>query len=197
MAGKKRKPPGGYRSKTGFRAPTGLTSESALEDIKEILKVADEHITSDEVSLKYKLDYPFDTRIYTHVNKDGTVDGELRIENIPEDLPISEALVVLTEGNPFKTFKGLWSSIGIRFAEVAMEDMKERYKRHRGLYQESTYYGRSSVEMLNQQRATAQLISENMEKYGFPKAEQIYVRFHWNKQNTKPGARYSRRPKTS
>lgn len=176
-------------------APLGESKEDALEQIKEVLKAAEEKITSDETTERYDMKWPFDVTLYTHVNADGSVDGELRITDIPESLPIREALIVLTEGNPVKTFKGLWSSIGIRFHDIPGEELGKNYVRFRGLNQESTYYARSSIPTLDHQRSIVQEIVDNMGKAGLAVPVQIYVRLHWNKANKKPGERYDRKVK--
>jgi hypothetical protein len=176
-------------------APLGDTKEDALEQIKEVLKAAKDKIVSDETTERYDLKNPLGVTIYTHVNSDGSVDGELRISELPDNLPAREALIVLTEGNPIKTFKGLWSSIGIRFSPIPDAELSENYTRFRGLSQESTYYARSSIRALDHQRSIVQLIVENMGEAGLPKPSNIYVRLHWNKMNQKPGERYDRKVK--
>jgi len=189
MASKKK---GGSRRE---HAPLGDTKEDALADIKVVLKAAEENITSDETTERYDMKWPFDVTLYTHINADGSVDGELRITEIPEDLPIREALIVLTEGNPIKTFKGLWSSMGVRFSDIPEAELSTNYTRFRGLNQESTYYARTSVKALDHQRTIVQRIVDGLENFGFPRPQQIYVRLHWNKENRKPGERYDRKVK--
>jgi hypothetical protein len=187
MAGRKRGP-------THF-APSGLTPEEAREDIKEILKAAKEQIQSEAVQERFDISQPFSVTIYTHINSDNTVDGELRITDVPEDVPIRIALIALTENQPVKTIPGLWTSIGLRFEDIPGAELGKNYTRFRGLNQESSYYGRASKDLMERQRLIVQSISTKMEASGIPRARQIYIRVHWNKMNVKPGERYDRKVK--
>ena len=120
---------------SGRFGPSGLDKESALEDIKEILSEAREFLQSEEMTESLEIREPLSIKLYTHVNSDGTVDGELRLMKIPAQLEMRTLITILGEGG-FKIKHDLWSSVGVRFGDSPfddIEDMRERYDRFRGL----------------------------------------------------------------
>lgn len=187
MATKGRKP-------TKPSAPSGLTKEMAREDIKAMLNEAKANIQSVGVAESFGMTEPFAAVVYTHINNDETVDGELRIVNLPPDVPLREIVAMMAE-NRFEPMRDFWSSVGIRFGNPPDEDLKDKYARYRGMNQASTYFARMGVDRrrINYQFLTVQKIIENMENAERPRAMELYFRVHWNKGNQRPAKRYDRR----
>lgn len=161
--------------------PSGLTPEQAQDDLKKFLKEARASIM-DASSL--------DILVRTHLNADRSVDGELRVQAIPDEYEVSDVINELMFGH-FKPKRGLWIAVGLRHADL--EGTKSGDSRYRGLIQVNTYYGRYSIDRLLHELGVARRMGDNLAEAGRLKPQQVYVRFHWNKKNQKPAKRYDRR----
>jgi len=135
------------------------------------------------------------------INVDGTVDGEVRISNIPDEWRVQDGLPMLAEflSSVFKVAGvmsagpeggGYYISIGCRFgpkSESELAELAEFYKRFRGLFQIACYY--TSAEdlssILNQVVGIRLMIQSLMDKRGLPPAV-IFVRVTWTPDDMKP-----------
>jgi len=170
--------------------PSGLSAKDAEEDVKAILKQAKESLTSESVTESFDLETPLHITTRTHINSDGSVDGELRIMKIPDEIEMRQLLTELEQGHIIPTLN-LWVSVGVRHGDL--EGEKSGDSRYRGLIQLNTYFGRFDQRRLTYEIETAKLITDNLAEQGRPKPEQVYIRIHWNKKNQKPAKRYGRR----
>jgi hypothetical protein len=93
------------------------------------------------------------TDIKSFVNRDGTVDAELRISDLPDEWKVEDGGPFISEflseifqqlGTLKDTDDGgrFWVSVGFRFGpsnESEIGELAELYKRHRGLFQIASY----------------------------------------------------------
>jgi len=92
--------------------------------------------------------------IQSFINADGTVDGELRIANLPPEWRDQSGLAELTAtlSSAFVTFRvfdrhppmggSFWFSVAVRFGpqnEAEMSELADLYKKNKGLFQIGTY----------------------------------------------------------
>ena len=147
-----------------------------------------------------------DLGIQTFINKDGTVDGELRISNLPEDwrtvAGIQEMLFTLS--NAFTTFPAFdarpsmggayWASFGIRFGpqnEAEIGELAALYKRHRGLFQIGTYptpawnTGPLQIALVSDTVGLRAMATSLLSKRGLPPTV-VLIRFIWTPDGLRP-----------
>lgn len=140
--------------------------------------------------------YP-DVSVRVHENKDGTVDGEILVKDIPRGLTVKDVFISLEEFLP-KRIPKTWISNGIRrFTSFNPRLDKDEeidihgYDRWRGRVGAGTYYqyaGNPQKMAINFD--TALDIDRNMRGRRRRKAEQVYTRFHWNPQNVQLKGRH-------
>ncbi len=122
--------------------------------------------------------YITDSRI--HKNKDGTIDGEVRIRpkrgQLVDDIFLDMELAS-------KPVSNTWVSTGIRYKP--RED-EEFYVKFQGLSQAGTYYQQNTKKNLPANFTTISVINEHMQARGRRKPEQVYLRLHWNKEDKQP-----------
>jgi hypothetical protein len=137
--------------------------------------------------------------IQSFINSDGTVDGELRISNLPELWRQAKGLRILiatisSAFSPFKPFDkepdiggGYWATFGIRFGpqnESEVGDMAALYKRFRGLFQIGTYpvqawhTGSLQLAITDEKAGLRSMIANLESKRGIPPSV-ILIRFIW------------------
>lgn len=139
----------------------------------------------------------------TFINADATVDGELRITNLPEEwrrldgLPsivatISEAVRGAGAFPVAPAFGGaFWISFGLRFGPKDLDEimqMAKEYKRFRGLLQVGAHHttAQNLTAMLNNALSLRMFIERIWAKRNLPPV-QIIVRFVWTPQKVNPG----------
>ena len=141
--------------------------------------------------------------VKSFINADSTVDGELRISNLPDEwrqiagLPsivatISEA-VRGAGAFPAKPLIGgaFWVSFGLRFGPKDLDEimlMAKEYKRFRGLLQVGAHHttAQSLPAMLNNALALRMFIDRIWAKRSLPPV-QLLVRFVWTPKKVNPG----------
>jgi hypothetical protein len=143
------------------------------------------------------------TTIKSFINSDATVDGELRMRDLPEEwrtlegMPavvatLSEAVRAMGAFPSFSPVGGaFWISCGLRFGpknEQEIEDMAKFYKRFRGLLQVGAYptTAQALPAILNNVLAIRYLIERVWVKRDLPPA-QLLVRIVWTPTTVKPG----------
>ncbi len=148
-----------------------------------------------------------DMAVQTMINRDGTVDGELTIRNLPEEwrdertmgLLVATLSTVLRTFVPFEaspTMGGaFWCSFGIRFGpqnEAEIGELYNLYKRHRGLFQIGTYptpawgTGALQIALVGDNVGLKAMLESLMEKRGLPPSV-IMIRFIWTPDGERPG----------
>lgn len=142
--------------------------------------------------------------ISTFINSDGTVDGELRCGNLPEnwrditsDLSIISDLSMIFQSfrafpeNPVMGGK-FWFTVAVRFGpqnEMEAGELAELYKRFRGMFQIGTYPTQASHLTQIQKAITLGLramLEGLADKRGLPPSV-ILLRFVWIPSNERPG----------
>jgi hypothetical protein len=144
--------------------------------------------------------------VQTFVNLDGTVDGELRVTELPDEWRKMRGipLLVATLSNALRTvivfdrkppFGGaFWATFGLRFGpknQSEIGEMVELYKRHRGLFQIGTYptpawgQGALQVAITGDTVGLRAMIQSLMKKRGLPPVE-ILIRFVWTPDGKRP-----------
>jgi hypothetical protein len=135
------------------------------------------------------------------INRDSTVDGELRLRNLPDEWRSVEGMpylvASLSEGIravgalPRRLRGGFWISFGLRFGpkdQGEVEEMAKFYKRFRGLFQVGAYHtsAESVPAILNNALAVRDLVERVMAKRDLPPA-QLLVRIVWTPDGKRPG----------
>ena len=147
-----------------------------------------------------------DMGIQTFVNLDGTVDGELRISNLPSEWREIDGVgsLVATLSSALRTFQpfpprpsmggAFWAAFGIRFGpqnETEIGELADLYKRFRGLFQIGTYptpawnTGPLQLALVGDTVGLRAMIASLMEKRGLP-ATVILIRFIWTPDGKRP-----------
>lgn len=145
--------------------------------------------------------------VQTFANRDGTVDGELRIANLPQEwrTPGGARLLVATLSEAIRAVAvfdrvpamggGFWASYGIRFGpqnETEVGEMIELYKRHRGMFQIGTYptqawgMGALQIALVGDNVGLRAMLEYLMKKRGLPPT-QVLIRFIWTPDGKRPG----------
>ena len=148
--------------------------------------------------------YPgLDVGVKSFVNADGTVDGELRMRDLPDEwrtvdgMPdlvaaLSDAVHVMGAFPTRPTMGGaFWVSFGLRFGPKDLrevEEMAKAYKRFRGLFQVGAYHSPASVlsAILNNALTIRHLVETMWEKRDLPPV-QLLVRVVWTPDGQRPG----------
>lgn len=141
--------------------------------------------------------------VRSFVNADATVDGELRISNLPDEwrtldgLPlVVAALSVGIDGmGAFSVESAMggrfWVSFGLRFGpknQAEIEEMAKFYKRFRGLFQVGAHH--ASAHDTGAIKANALAIRMFIERVWVKRdlpPVQILVRFVWTPTKKNPG----------
>lgn len=137
----------------------------------------------------------------TFVNSDGSVDGEVRIGDLPDDWRVPEGVPLLMEflsgilrqlGTLVPGEEGgrYWISIGVRFGpsnEAEIGELAELYKRHRGLFQVASYALDLGIPgaPINAVVAIGEIIRAIMNRRGYPPTV-IFVRVTWTPDGSRP-----------
>jgi len=161
-------------------------------------------------SLLEQLEGGMTMSIQTFVNADGTVDGELRLSDLPDDwrgeggvnamvAALSSALRLWRPFDKGPIMGGaFWVSFGVRFGprsreEVkAMEDFYRRYKTHRGLVQVGTYptpawnTGALQLALVGDTTGMRAMVRNFLDKRGLAPAA-ILIRVVWTPGGERPG----------
>jgi hypothetical protein len=145
--------------------------------------------------------------VATYINPDSTVDGELRLTNLPTEWRESggaKALAV-TLSAAFREWRAFdkvpvmggsfWVSFTIRFGaetEEEIEELVQRYKRHRGYFQITTYPlqawlpGAIQMALVSDVGGVKGMAESLMSKRGYPPAA-LLVRVIWMTDDKRPG----------
>jgi hypothetical protein len=150
----------------------------------------------------FLLDEPdLDTDVKSFINRDSTVDGELRLRNLPDEWRSIEGLPLLvatlseviraTKALPHRPPGAFWVSFGLRFGpkdEHEIEEMAKFYKRFRGLFQVGAYHtsAESIPAILNNALAVRDLVERVWAKRDLPPV-QLLVRIVWTPDGKRPG----------
>jgi hypothetical protein len=148
-----------------------------------------------------------DTAVQSMINYDGTVDGELRIGDLPAEWREAEGvpLLIATLSSAFRSWRpfaaqpvhggAYWVSFGVRFGpqnESEIGELAELYKRFRGLFQIGTYpapawnTGPIQIVLTSDRAGLRSMVQTLLEKRGLPPTN-ILVRFVWTTDRQRPG----------
>jgi hypothetical protein len=142
-----------------------------------------------------------DLGLRTFINGDLTVDGEIRISQLPDDWRtmdgIPEVMAILSSIlkqigtlTPGEEGGAYWISIGVRFGpqnDAEVGDLAEMYKRYRGMFQVASYPTDAGAISGAQNAIVAfgAIVRSLMDKRGLPPAV-IFVRITWTPDGTRP-----------
>jgi hypothetical protein len=148
-----------------------------------------------------------DMAIQTFINKDGTVDGELTIRDLPEEWRTLEGTpwLIATLSSAFRNWQpflskpimggAFWVSFGVRFGpqnESEMGELYHLYKRHKGMFQIGTYpteaWGAGAIQLAltGDTVGMRAMIQSLLKKRGLPPTV-LLVRFVWTPDGLRPG----------
>ena len=123
-------------------------------------------------------------RARVHVYRDGTIDGELMVR-VPYGISGDETSRELEEAFGHReVHPNIWIQTGVRYS-IHTDDIV--YRKFQGMNEVNVYYQRSvrtNVANVFVIQREAQL--KGMSQVHGRKAEMIYVRLHWNKENARP-----------
>ena len=132
---------------------------------------------SDAVFALREQGYSVDSR--TKVNKDGSIDGELRIK--PKRGQSTNEAQIDMEAS-LEPVAGVWVSSGVRYAP----QRGDTYDKYQGMAQAQTYYSRMFPQDYASNMVGGREINELMNKRRNRKAEQVFIRLHWNPEDAQP-----------
>jgi hypothetical protein len=145
-----------------------------------------------------------DVAVKSFINADGSVDGELKVAELPDELRSEEgaAELVATLSEVFRAFRPFpasppmggkfWVSFAMRFGpqnETEVGKLAEIYKRFRGLYQVGTYPAAAwhpTPIQLALATGLKTIVEGVARKQGFPPSV-ILIRFTWTPDGRRPG----------
>lgn len=124
------------------------------------------------------------TRLRVHENRDGTVDGEMVVSELPRGLSAKDVLDAASETQVPIAYG--WLTTGIRFADEAREH--DHYRRHRGMVEAFAHAQRATQAKIDINIATAtdRILRGMSKKFRGTKPRQIVFRVHWNPENRRP-----------
>lgn len=163
------------------------------EDVPEGFDLNLGDVTQDEAfaTIKARLDDArgnlpegYEGRVLMHAYADGSVDGELYVM-VPEDDYQGNATWDMKQAfGDVSVGRRYWISMGARY--IVKED-DEIYRRHRGLNQVNTNYQRAvPTNIVEEDLILRKTILRGMKKRFKREAHSIFIRLHWNPENTQP-----------
>jgi hypothetical protein len=149
-----------------------------------------------------------DMAIQSFINTDGSVDGELRIANLPDEWRTARGVadLIATLSGAFASFRPFpalpsmggkfWVTFAMRFGpqnETEIGELADLYKRFRGLFQIGTYPTpawnigpiQSALTSPGDNQGLRAMITSLQEKRGYPPTV-ILVRFVWTPDGSRP-----------
>jgi hypothetical protein len=148
-----------------------------------------------------------DMAVQTFINRDGSVDGELTIRNLPDEWRDEDGirLLIATLSSALRTFRAFdpkpamggafWATYGIRFGpqnESELGELAELYKRHKGMFQIGTYpmhasgTGSLQIGLAGENVGLRAMLESLLRKRGLPPTV-ILIRFIWTPDGQRPG----------
>ncbi len=148
--------------------------KDAESKIKRLLAQAQSYLAQAE---------EIDSRLYSHVNRDDSIDGELKVNTI-RGISSKHLFMAVEAGFPGRSGLSLiWISVGVRFSYQNEDDPYTRYKGHSQI---QTNYRRYTAAKKALVFLTARVIAERVEKRSRRKIDHLFVRLHWNPDNRQP-----------
>ncbi len=139
--------------------------------------------TLDQVRADMAVQLGLDSRVYTHVNQDGSVDAELHVMSRRGMKP-QTVYEHLNDALP-ATMKEVWISTGARFQPKPDDALS--YYRYKGVSQVQTHYQDFTRSKSRLNILTGQKVAERVEKKQRHKIGSYFVRLFWSPQGDQPG----------
>lgn len=199
------------------RARPAKKPEVKKPTVKPALPPISERSASAEVEMQEKLlslldgiallQSDLDMAVQTFINRDGSVDGELTIRNLPDEWRDEDGirLLIATLSSALRTFRAFdpkpamggafWATYGIRFGpqnESELGELAELYKRHKGMFQIGTYpmhasgTGSLQIGLAGENVGLRAMLESLLRKRGLPPTV-ILIRFIWTPDGQRPG----------
>ena len=120
-----------------------------------------------------------------HPNKDGSLDAQLTVYDIPRGMKIILALTRFGEcARALTNTFGTWVQVGLRWAGLRGKVPDSGDRRYRGLAEGSTFY--YSADRLGSAFRFAIDMAKNIEAKRRRKVETMFIRLHWNPAGVPP-----------
>ena len=129
---------------------------------------------------KRLVNYP-DATYSTHVNRNGTVDGEFRVE-IPEHEDYDNVLTDLE--NAIAVPDKVYLSTGVRIPPTTSIKNPLEYVVYRGRIGAQAYYQQGKFQGINFERGRS--IANVFKKKMYPSIVEVYVRLYWGPRGMPP-----------
>jgi hypothetical protein len=135
--------------------------------------------------------------VRVHINSDGSVDGELRLDGIPKKLrtptlslhlekAARKNIVRLKAGkNVGMKLTETWMQGGVIFGRKGIAE-PDAYTRFKGMLMTRSFWRRNTHRTFPIIFRTHRQIIENLAKHKREKPVQMFIRLHWNKKDEKP-----------
>ena len=143
-----------------------------IDEIEDLFEDAIEELKAKGLPAKYT----------SFINKDGTIDAELRITHIPRTMRIRDSLTALENSFPDKIIADTWVSTGVLFNPKSDDnpyDKLEGYNFINVTYQNSSRYHHNISNMRD-------YALDNIQKANRGVIKQVLFRIHWNGMVEKP-----------
>lgn len=116
-----------------------------------------------------------------YYNADGSVDAELRVDAIPNELSVNKLITAIERH--LSPVAGAFYQGGVRYHPREGEPV---YTKFMGMSQAESWYHGELVDTF----ATVKKIDENMRQAGRKKPKQVFIRAHWNPEGIHPKVRW-------
>lgn len=160
-----------------------MDSKEFTDRITRSLENAKEAIEGIEEKERMRFRGNIVANIIIAYNHDGSIDAELRLESIPNDLSVNKLLTAV-ERHLKPVSEAFWQ-VGQRYEPREGEPI---YNKFGGMSQAESWYHRSMVDAL----ATGKKIDSNMRQHGRRKPKQVFVRAYWSPSGEHPKDRFRR-----
>lgn len=147
----------------------------------KILESAADLLTGAEETERMKIRTRLIAEALVHRNQDNSVDAELRIREIPNNLDVPILLTAVERS--LEQLDSTWVQVGIRYPPRSDEPI---YTRFLGMSQAESYFHRKLTDAID----TGKKINVNLTEKKRQKPEQVFIRFHWNYLGIKPEERW-------
>lgn len=135
----------------------------------------------------------FDISIHTAVNRDGSVDGSLRLNRVPRGYDLHRGMIALMDSvREYFDVSRVWLTVVLRYSAPEGTDSPDW--RYRGLAYATTAPRLSDSRGIAKLTAAALQMVDNIRGKGRRKPETVIVTAYWNPHGEKPENR-RKRPK--
>ncbi len=158
-----------------------MDSKEFTDRITRALENAKEAIEGIEEKERMRFRGNIIANVIIAYNHDGSIDAELRLESIPNDLSVNKLFTAVERH--LRSVEGAFWQAGQRYEPREDEPI---YNKFGGMSQAESWYHRSLTNAL----ATGKKIDSNMRQHGRRKPKQVFVRAYWSPGGEHPKDRF-------